>query len=38
MLNVYGPALPERITHGVLDAEDGVFAHDQQVAWRSLRE
>ena len=38
MLNVYGPALPERITHGVLDDEDGIFAHDQQVAWRVRRE
>lgn len=28
VLQVYGPALTERITHGVLDEEDGVFAHD----------
>lgn len=28
MLNVYGPTLTERITHGVLDKEDGIFAHD----------
>lgn len=28
MLNVYGPTLTERITHGVLDQEDGIFAHD----------
>ena len=38
LLNVYGPALPERITHGVLDAEYGIFAHDRQVGWRSPRE
>ena len=28
MLNVYGPTLTERITCGVLDAEEGIFAHD----------
>ena len=28
MLNVYGPRLTERITHGVLDEEAGIFAHD----------
>ena len=28
VLNVYGPTLTERITHGVLDAEEGIFAHD----------
>ena len=27
-LNVYGPTLTERITHGVLDKEEGIFAHD----------
>ena len=27
-LNVYGPTLTERITHGVLDKEKGIFAHD----------
>lgn len=28
MLHVYGPRLTERITHGVLDKEEGIFAHD----------
>ena len=27
-LRVYGPTLTERITHGLLDERDGVFAHD----------
>ena len=27
-LQVYGPTLTERITHGLLDEKDGVFAHD----------
>lgn len=27
-LSVYGPTLTERITHGVLDKEEGIFAHD----------
>ena len=25
---MYGPTLTERITHGVLDKEEGIFAHD----------
>ena len=37
MLNVYGPVLPERITH-VSDAEEGIFAYARQVTWRSPRE
>ena len=28
ILNVYGPTLTERITHGVLDKEEGIFSHD----------
>ena len=27
-LGVYGPAPTERLTHGILDEEEGVFAHD----------
>ena len=28
MLRAYGPTLTERITHGILDEEEGIFAHD----------
>ena len=38
LLDVYGPVLTGRITHGVLDAEEGIFAHDRPVAWMIPRE
>jgi len=28
VLKVFGPTLTEKITHGILDEKDGVFAHD----------